>query len=453
MVVFGSDFQYKDAHWNYKNMDNMIEYMNKYHSDKYTFKYSTPSEYVDELAKKNVAWPTKYDDMFPYASGDHDWWTGYFSSRANAKGYVRRASHNLHASGQIYTEKVLDQSAKEEDIDAALMAHYTLSDDLGVLQHHDAVSGTAKQQVADDYNKKLFTGMNQNNAVYNKFIGQKVEKEMAHKSNETWTQCFRSNSTYLDCPISAYYNESAPYTMSVAVQNPSTVDLQEAKIAVPHGKYDVKVFDKSSQKFEDASSQVSCQTDTLDLGRNIESCFLTVPVKTDAKSVSLLQVSESTTADLKVDSKDIELDHALESNNLKLTFKGFDKESSKLNFEVYDKISEVTELFDFSVGFWQSYYKPRDGAEMNSGAYVFRQMSEQYFPMSYGAYKAGSITLGESVQQMDFTFGKTLYHESSESMQSSVHFTLDQELGLIRINVQLEGLPFSQVYNGYEVVP
>jgi len=89
---------------------------------------------------------------------------------------------------------------------------------------------------------------------------------MAQKSNEPWSQCFRSNSTYIDCPISAHYNESSPYTMSVAVQNPSSVDLQEAKIAVPHGKYDVKVFDKSSQSFEDAASQVNCQTDTLDSG-------------------------------------------------------------------------------------------------------------------------------------------------------------------------------------------
>jgi len=180
---------------------------------------------------------------------------------------------------------------------------------------------------------------------------------------------------------------------------------------------------------------------------------LHVPIKTDAKSVSLFQVSESKTADLEVASQDIELDHALESNNLKLTFKGIDKDTQKLNFEVYDKISETTELFDFGMGFWQSYYKQWDGAEMNSGAYVFRQMSEQYFPMSYGAYESGKITLGDSIQQMDFTFGEVLYHETSESMQSSVHFTLDKELGLIRINVQLQGLPFSQVYNGYEVVP
>ena len=109
--LFGSDFQYKAAAWNYKNMDAMIDYMNTYHGEKYFFKYSTPTEYIKAVKGYNVTWPTKYDDMFPYASGATDVWTGYFSSRANAKGYVRRASSNLHSSSALYAQKVLDQSA------------------------------------------------------------------------------------------------------------------------------------------------------------------------------------------------------------------------------------------------------------------------------------------------------------------------------------------------------
>lgn len=65
-VLFGDDFHYKAASWNYRSMDAMIDYMNANHGDKYFFRYSTPSEYVDILAKKEIHWPTKYDDMFPY---------------------------------------------------------------------------------------------------------------------------------------------------------------------------------------------------------------------------------------------------------------------------------------------------------------------------------------------------------------------------------------------------
>jgi hypothetical protein len=79
-------------------MDAMISYINEHYGDKYKLFYSTPSIYVDAVAKYNISWPTKYDDMFPYSDNPDSYWTGYFSSRANDKGYIRRASTNFHAS-------------------------------------------------------------------------------------------------------------------------------------------------------------------------------------------------------------------------------------------------------------------------------------------------------------------------------------------------------------------
>lgn len=64
--------------------------------------YSTPSVYLDALASMNRKWPVKYDDMFPYADNSVSYWTGYFTSRANAKLYFRRGSQNLHASTKLY---------------------------------------------------------------------------------------------------------------------------------------------------------------------------------------------------------------------------------------------------------------------------------------------------------------------------------------------------------------
>jgi hypothetical protein len=36
---------------------------------------------------------------------------------------------------------------------------------------------------------------------------------------------------------------SLNYTMAVAIQNPSTLDLNNARIAVPNGNYILNVFD------------------------------------------------------------------------------------------------------------------------------------------------------------------------------------------------------------------
>jgi hypothetical protein len=48
-------------------MDKMIDYMNENYGDKYIFKYSTPSEYIDAINSiEDHVWPTKYQDGVPY---------------------------------------------------------------------------------------------------------------------------------------------------------------------------------------------------------------------------------------------------------------------------------------------------------------------------------------------------------------------------------------------------
>ena len=54
---------------------------------------------------------------------------------------------------------------------------------------------------------------------------------------------------------------------------------------------------------------------------------------------------------------------------------------------------------------------------------------------------------------MDINFGTFLFHEKNESMRSQVHISIDKDLPLIKIDVDLDGLPLQEKMNGYEVVP
>jgi len=105
-------------------------------------------------------------------------------------------------------------------------------DDIGINQHHDAVTGTGKQAVANDYAWRLYRGMSQNNKVYNQAIADLVQTKSGLKSDKDWQQCFRTNSTYLDCPISDFGNLDG-YDFTFAVHNPSSNPLNEVRIAVP----------------------------------------------------------------------------------------------------------------------------------------------------------------------------------------------------------------------------
>jgi len=46
--------------------------------------------------------------MFPYADGEHDYWTGYYSSRARSKGFIRDLSRYSHIADSIDTLRILE---------------------------------------------------------------------------------------------------------------------------------------------------------------------------------------------------------------------------------------------------------------------------------------------------------------------------------------------------------
>jgi hypothetical protein len=106
--------------------------------------------------------------MFPYANNDVSYWTGYFSSRANDKEYIRRAEHTLHASNKVFAMNSLNQEVLNHSNFAhkAVVTKDKMMDIVGVIQHHDAVAGTSTQHVADDYARQIFNGLEDTNPVY-----------------------------------------------------------------------------------------------------------------------------------------------------------------------------------------------------------------------------------------------------------------------------------------------
>jgi hypothetical protein len=63
----------------------MVDYYNLHNTANLKFVISTPSDYVNAVREEKIHWPVRYVDAMPYAEGDNDFWTGYFSSRPTAK--------------------------------------------------------------------------------------------------------------------------------------------------------------------------------------------------------------------------------------------------------------------------------------------------------------------------------------------------------------------------------
>lgn len=96
----------------------------------------------------DITWPTKDDDFFPYASDPHAYWTGYFTSRPTLKRFERVGNHFLQVCKQL--------TALPPTMYPEWSPHLSfMRETMGIMQHHDAVTGTEKQKVAYDYAKRL----------------------------------------------------------------------------------------------------------------------------------------------------------------------------------------------------------------------------------------------------------------------------------------------------------
>ncbi|XWS45559.1 hypothetical protein CRYUN_Cryun15aG0146900 [Craigia yunnanensis] len=190
MWTMGDDFQYQYAESWFRQMDKLIHYVNK--DGRVNALYSTPSIYTDAKNDANKSWPLKSDDYFPYADSQNAYWTGYFTSRPALKRFVRMLSGYYLAARQL--EFLVGKRSNGPNT-------FSLGDALGISQHHDAITGTAKQHTTNDYSKRLAIGVTKAEAVVSSALSCLTKKNSGDKCEEsalTFSQCQLVNISY--CP-------------------------------------------------------------------------------------------------------------------------------------------------------------------------------------------------------------------------------------------------------------
>ena len=61
---------------------------------------------------------------------------------------------------------MLEQDVSDETVRSILDNKHAMFDAMGIMQHHDAITGTAKQAVANSYADMLSSAMTANNELY-----------------------------------------------------------------------------------------------------------------------------------------------------------------------------------------------------------------------------------------------------------------------------------------------
>lgn len=202
MWTMGSDFNYMNADVWFWNLDKLIEAVNA--DGRVVMKYSNPKVYAaakkSEAASGAVQWPVDTGDFFPYADGPHQFWTGYFTSRPALKGYVRDTSGWFTAIRQAHALASMHMPSA-----AGVHRLQELEEALGVAQHHDAVSGTAKQHVAFDYARRISQGRAAATPVFSQSVDTLLRarswtpRTSSSVEHEQWAQRPPSDASWQTC--------------------------------------------------------------------------------------------------------------------------------------------------------------------------------------------------------------------------------------------------------------
>lgn len=278
MWTMGDDFQYQYAESWFKQMDKLIHYVNL--DGRVNALYSTPSLYTDAKNAVNASWPLKKDDYFPYADGANAYWTGFFTSRPALKGYIRMLSGYYMAARQL--EFLAGRSTTGPST-------FSLGDALGIAQHHDAVTGTAKQHTTNDYAKRLAIGATEAEAVVSSALSCLSDTRSSNICSTaptmTLSQCQLLNISY--CPVT---EENIPKEKSLVVvaYNPLGWNRTEI-IRIPVKDADIIVQDSMGNKVE--TQYVELDNVTKNLRQFYTEAYIGRPPEEDPQYWLIFQAS------------------------------------------------------------------------------------------------------------------------------------------------------------------
>ncbi|XP_038058190.1 alpha-mannosidase 2-like isoform X2 [Patiria miniata] len=185
LVPLGDDFRYdKAAEWDqqYTNYQKLFDYMNSQPGWHVQAQFGTLSDYFNTIIEHTKGptgtqpqgFPVLSGDFFTYTDREKDYWSGYYTSRPFYKNMDRILESHLRGAEIIYTVAATKArqvgTGQKFDEDSMIKMLTTARRNLGLFQHHDAITGTAKDHVVVDYGTKLLTSVNDMRKIMMKSI-------------------------------------------------------------------------------------------------------------------------------------------------------------------------------------------------------------------------------------------------------------------------------------------
>ncbi|XP_022909710.2 alpha-mannosidase 2 [Onthophagus taurus] len=158
LIPLGDDFRYTQRNeWDvqFKNYQHLFDYINsKVHLNAHV-KFGTLNDYFNGLHEENddSIFPSLSGDFFTYADRDDHYWSGYYTSRPLYKRLDRVLIGYIKAAETLSFIAMLKNKLINYDFVENYLTNSRQS--LGLFQHHDGITGTAKDYVMEDYGIRM----------------------------------------------------------------------------------------------------------------------------------------------------------------------------------------------------------------------------------------------------------------------------------------------------------
>nr|XP_033503508.1 alpha-mannosidase 2 [Epinephelus lanceolatus] len=171
LVPLGDDFRFTESsEWDaqFSNYQKLFDYFDQHPELHVKARFGTLSDYFEALHRRlstaGATLPTLSGDFFTYADRDDHYWSGYFTSRPFYKRLDRTLEATLRATEILFSLTLAEMRRFRGDgrlvPDFPARKHFQRlmagRRSLALFQHHDAVTGTARDPVVVDYGTRLF---------------------------------------------------------------------------------------------------------------------------------------------------------------------------------------------------------------------------------------------------------------------------------------------------------
>ncbi|KAL0487514.1 lysosomal alpha-mannosidase [Acrasis kona] len=407
LFPLGDDMNYQNSSINFNNMTMLMDHVNA-NKDQYGIEcvYSTLSEYFDSIQSPTQQWPTFSGEFFPYMEDEFKAWTGYYTSRPALKDHARIGERTARTTETLYT---LANMANVMSHEPTRYQHlFSLRSANGLVQHHDAITGTEAEGALQDYHERLRKGIQENLIV----DSEAISKLLGWNSIKMLTKQEPSYLRKLD------QGDVVPIILfnSLAWDRTQIISMVTNRISFQVTDQQNTTYPTQVTPLEDDSIEISLRVKVPALG--LKSLLLRV-VNPTTHNQHLNQ--EASTEPIKT----------LSNENYNILI---DPHSGGL-IMVHNKLRDVSSKLDVQL---RNYIPNTDGAHgQQSNPYIFRNIQQEAVPLNEQTsvkFASGPMYDQVTIKSQTLTQRMRLHKKSGSE---SNYFELAYRLGTLQPSTEL----------------